>query len=130
MANYYEPILQAIVCDVCGAIVKDKNVEQDLWCNLQPNEDYPHVCLIISQINEPIDCYQAANMMFGVKPGDEKYNKPQLAQRAAKEMVAACWKFQGYNDYGESLYLPPKLKCEGKIKEDKDGYLSIRQLNE
>lgn len=51
----------------------------------------------------PMDCYEVANALHGLKPGDEGYNDSGLATQAAQEMKTAGWKFQTYNDYGQEV---------------------------
>ena len=63
---------------------------------------------IIEPPKFPIDAYEFANLVAGLTPGDEGYNSVELASRAARDMRAAGWVFQGYNDAGEETYLPPE----------------------
>lgn len=62
----------------------------------------------IGQIEQiPMDCWQAANLMHGLRPGDAHYNDSALATSAANEMRASGWKFQEYNEWGEEVHVPP-----------------------
>lgn len=54
----------------------------------------------------PIDGYQAANAMLGLKPGDERWNDSQEAAIAYLLFEQAGWQFAGYNEYGQELFAP------------------------
>jgi hypothetical protein len=60
----------------------------------------------IDEINQAMDCYELANLLNGLKPGDKGYNDSRLAAIAAQEMVAANWVFVGYNEYGQEIWGP------------------------
>lgn len=55
----------------------------------------------------PMNCFQAANAMRNLKPGDEHYNSVSFAGDAEKEMREADWKLVGENAYG-GVYTPPQ----------------------
>ncbi len=56
----------------------------------------------------PMDGYQVANQMRGLKPGDEGYNDSWLATEAYREMRFAGWKFSAYHfDFGTEIWAPP-----------------------
>lgn len=57
----------------------------------------------IDQIpQQPIDCYQVAEHLYGSKSG---------VHEAAKEMRTAGWTFLEYNEYGEEVHQPPTKFC-------------------
>ena len=54
------------------------------------------------------DCYQVANWLGDLKPGDKYYNSAYLAAKAAKEMKIAGWKFVDYDfRTGEEIWAAP-----------------------
>lgn len=55
----------------------------------------------IKKIETPMDCYQVAELLFGV--ADSK-----TASMAAEEMRKAGWSFLEYNECGEEVWQPPK----------------------
>lgn len=55
----------------------------------------------------PMNCFQAANAMRGLKPGDEHHNNVFFASDAEKEMKKAGWRVVGENAYG-GVYTPPQ----------------------
>ena len=71
------------------------------------SEDEPSKKLISEITKEPLDFYQAANAMRGLKPDDEGYNNPDLATEAAAEMDVAGWRFWTYSKQGDEVHIPP-----------------------
>ena len=62
----------------------------------------------ISSIQQkPFYAYEVANEIFGLKPGDELYNHPALAHKAALDIQCAGWKFVGYTETGQEVFAPP-----------------------
>jgi len=58
----------------------------------------------------PMDAYQAANLMLGLKSDDLAYNDSRFAAMAVTAMREAGWRFIGYNECGEEVHSPPIME--------------------
>lgn len=54
-----------------------------------------------------MDCYEYANLLNNLRPGDTDYNNTGLATLAAQKMREEGWERVGYNEYGEELMQSP-----------------------
>lgn len=100
--------LAAVVCVNCQEVV---STDQRYY--IQNTAKLRHTCQkSIDEIQQvPMDGYQVANQMRGLKLGDEGYNDSWLATEAYREMKQAGWKFSAYHfDFGTEIWAPPSWK--------------------
>ena len=54
-----------------------------------------------------MNCYEYANLLNNLRPGDADYNNTGLATLAAQKMQLEGWECIGYNECGEELMQSP-----------------------
>ena len=72
-----------------------------------------------------MDCYEYANLLNNLRPGDADYNNTGLATLAAQRMQEEGWERVGYNECGEELMQSPANPLQQLVEageyDSKDG---------